>query len=520
MRHWRRGVVGINAASRRRFTSRWDSTTWQIIFLLVLGLLGAVVGLASTRLPLKIAFAGMAGVAVFILIYRNLYFGICLYLVFNLTLPQAGPSLDIGMQVAAVGETRGLHFNIHEIVMTMVLVAWLIRIMQGKSTLKQGSPLILPIVAYVLSNILACFIGVINGASSLIMVFRFVRTVFFVYIVFILINNLLTRKQIQQLLLIVLICSTLVAGFGVLQKAVGQANTEKIAEKVLARLGFPEEVNYVAGGGEEQAYRINSTFLHPNVLGAYMVLALPFFVSLLWFYRRNWQRLLLLAGIVLNLACLYFTGSRAAWIALGVIAVIYSLFSLFDGRLILLAVTIFMVVAMLFFIISPPDFIKKRTVSFSAQEAAKARMSQYKLAIDFFMESPIFGIGMGMEGERIETNNIRSQWAAVENVYLTLLVSHGLLGLALFLLVWVMYWGMLFLVRAGSKDDPFMRYSSEALILGLVGIAVSSMFGAWLIFAIPMFTLLWFFIGLGASLYNIFQREEAGEDVLEPAGAW
>ncbi len=482
-------------------------------------MLGIIVGLASTRMPLKIAFALMGGTAVFILIYRNLYFGICLYLVFNLTLPQAGPSLDLGMQVAAVGETRGLHFNIHEIVMTMVLVAWVIRIMQGKSTIRNRSPLILPIIAYVLSNILACFIGVINDASSLIMIFRFVRTVFFVYIVFVLINNVITRKQFQTLILILIICSTLVAGFGVFQKLVGQATTEKIAQKYLAKVGVPEDVNYVAGASDEQAYRINSTFLHPNVLGAYMVMALPFLVSLMWVYRRGWQRLLLLAALCLNLGCLYLTGSRAAWIALGVIAIIYSVFSLFDGRLILLAVTILMVVMMLFFLISPPDFIKKRTVSFSAQEAAKARMSQYKLAVDFFMESPIFGIGMGMEGERIETNNIRSQWAAVENVYLTLLVSHGLFGLALFLLIWVMFWGMLFFVRSGSKDDPFLRYNSEALILGIVGVAISSMFGAWLIFAIPMFTMFWFFIGMGACLYNIFKREE-DQPALEPVEVW
>ena len=154
---------------------------------------------------------------------------------------------------------------------------------------------------------------------------------------------------------------------------------------------------------------------------------------------------------------------------------------------------------MLFVLISPPDFIKKRTVSFSAQEAAKARLSQYRTAGDFFWENPVFGIGMGMEGKRVEANRIRTQWAAVENVYLTLLVSHGLVGLAAFLLVLIYFWGMLCFARAGSKDDPFIRYTSEALILGMVGIAVSSMFGAWLIFAIPMYTMFCFFLGFGAS---------------------
>lgn len=479
-------------------------------FLLTLVVLGIIVGLASSQVPLKILFGAIAGIIVFVLIYRNLYFGICLYLVFNLTLPQAGPSLDLGIQVAVVGETRGLHFNIHEIVMTMVLICWVIQILQGKATWRERNPIVIPVIIYVLSNILACFIGVINGASFLIMSFRFIRTIFFVYIVFVLINNLKTRRQFEILILILLVCATLVATYGITQKVIGQTNTERIALKILPKLGVPDSVNYVAGEGVGQAYRVNSTFLHPNVLGAYLVLALPFFVSLLWFYRRRWQRLLLLAGLGINLGCLYLTGSRAAWIGMGVIIAIYAIYTIFDGRMVLLTVAILLVIMMLFVLISPPDFIKKRTVSFSAQEAAKARLSQYRTAGDFFWENPIFGIGMGMEGKRVEANRIRTQWAAVENVYLTILVSHGLVGLAAFLLVLVYFWGMLVFARAGSKDDPFICYTSEALILGMVGIAVSSMFGAWLIFAIPMYTMFCFFLGFGASLYGLYRREHQG----------
>ncbi len=505
-------MARINAIAVSARGSRWDSRTWQFIFLLVLVAMAAVVGLASSALPVKIIFGLLAGAITFTLIYRNLYFGICLFLVFNLTLPQAGPGLDLGYQVAVTGETRGLHFNIHEIVMTMVLIAWLIQVAMGKKEIRQRNPIIVPVIAYVLANILSCFVGAINGGSFLVMSFRFVRVVFFVYIVFIMINNILTKEQLKQIVLIILICSTLVAGFGIAQKFIGQANAEKIAKQVFSKMGVPDSVNYVAGEGEGQAYRINSTFLHPNVLGAYNVLVLPLFVSLLWAFRKKWQRLLLLCGLGINLGSLYLTGSRAAWIALGLIIFIYAIFSIFDGRMVLLAVAVLMVILILFVLISPPEFIKTRTQSFSAQEAAKARMSQYRFALDFFMENPIFGVGMGMEGERIETNNIREQWAAVENAFLTLAVSHGLVGLTCFLLVFVVFWGMLFFVRAGSKKDPFLRFTGEALILGMVGVFISSMFGAWLLFAIPMVTLFWFFIGFGASVYNVFQRDVEGID--------
>ncbi|OFW57555.1 MAG: hypothetical protein A2W01_02020 [Candidatus Solincola sediminis] len=132
---------------------------------------------------------------------------------------------------------------------------------------------------------------------------------------------------------------------------------------------------------------------------------------------------------------------------------------------------------------------------------------QYKLALDFFMDHPIFGLGMGMEGQKLVENGIRKTWAAVENVYLTYLVSEGLVGLSTFLLVLIFYWIILLWARKNSEDDDFVHFNSEALILGMVGFAVSNLFGAWLLFAVPMITLFWFFIGMGASMYNIFREE-------------
>ena len=132
----------------------------------------------------------------------------------------------------------------------MVLICWVIQILQGKASWRERNPIVVPIILYVLSNILACFIGTINGASFLIMIFRFVRTVFFVYIIFVLINNLKTRRQFEILILILLVCSTLVATYGITQKVIGQTNTEKIAKQVFSKLGVPDSVNYVAGEGK------------------------------------------------------------------------------------------------------------------------------------------------------------------------------------------------------------------------------------------------------------------------------
>ncbi len=477
--------------------------------------LGLFVGALSSRLPVLIVFGVVAGIALFVIIYWKLFIGVFLFLLANLLIPQAGPNWNLGIQVAIVGETRGLHFNIHEIIMALVLLAVLIQMFLriwekdwDELAKLARSPVAIGVALYVLTSILACFVGLINDANGLLVAFRFVRTVFFAYIFFMVIYIIRTRKQFQILVVTMLVCFTLVAVFGLVQKGMGEAWSNEFADKVLGKMGYPKDINYVAGESEAQAYRINSTFAHPNILGGYLVFALPFFVSFLsltWRLRRYWLFILVFIALAINCATLFLTGSRAAWVAAGCIAILYGLFGFFDRRMWLAAVTVLLVFALIFVMLNPPEFVKKRFSSLSAREAADARMYQYRLAMDYFLEHPVFGIGMGMEGQRIIENNLRYTWAAVENLYLTYLVSHGLVGLFALLLVFALYWGVLLRARSGSRDDPFVYFNAEAFTLGMVGFAVSNMFGAWLLFAIPMVTLLWFYIGMAGSLFNIYR---------------
>lgn len=487
------------------------STATRLTILLgVVASLGAVAGLFSSYLPLKIGIGVIVGIALFILIYRNLQFGIILFFILNLTIPQAGPGLDLGIKAPVVGE-RGIHFNLHEIAMAMVLVAWLIQVFLKKASWREKSPMTISIIFYVLVSILSCFVGLLHGAIIWLVLFRFFRTALFAYMFFVVLNNVRTRRHFQQLVIALLICASLVAAFGLVQKVLGQKWSEKVAKEVFGDLlGYSEDVNIVAGAGPTQVYRINSTFLHPNTLGGYLVFALPFFISLLWHYRRWWMRLLLLMGLGMNLACLFYTGSRAAWIAAGCIILIYGALGIFDRRMVLAVATALMILVLIVVIFKPPEFLKQRFVSQSAKEATTGRLTQYRLALDFFMEHPIFGLGMGMEGQRIVENNIRKTWAAVENVYLTYLVSEGLLGLASFLLILIFYWAMLLWARNNSRDDDFICFNAEAFMLGMIGFAIPNLFGAWLLFAAPMISLFWFFLGMGGSLYNLFREEKEG----------
>jgi O-antigen ligase len=494
------------------------------VLVALVGFMGMIIGVMSARVSVLIVFAVILGLALLVIIWFYPLFGVVLALISNLVIPQAGPNWNLGIQVAIVGETRGLHFNVHEIIMAMVLLTVITKMCLAAWKKDWGefrdlvrSPISIGVALYVLTSIMACFIGLINDANGLLVLFRFVRTVFFAYIFFMIIYVVRDRKQFQILVVTMLICFTLIAVFGLVQKAMGETWSNNFADKVFSKLGYPADVNYVAGESSAQAYRINSTFLHPNILGGYLVFALPFFVSFLsltWRRRRYrlWA-LLFFVALPINLAALFLTGSRAAWVAAGVIALLYGVFGFFDRRMWLVLVTVLLVFALIFVMLNPPDFVKKRFSGLSAKEAADSRMYQYRMALDYFLEHPIFGIGMGMEGQRIIENNLRYTWAAVENTFLTYMVSHGVVGLSALLLLFILYWTILLKARAGSHHDPFIYFNAEAFALGMVGFFISNMFGAWLLFAIPMVTLLWFYMGLAGSLYNIYQDEQA---VIQP----
>ncbi len=396
-----REVAAISSFSTTEKSAKSGLVENKTLIAGVLLVIGMIAGLASSTLSVLVISSVVLGTLLFILIYRDLMLGISLFLIFNLIIPQAGPSLDLHINTP-VGE-RGIHFCPHEIVITMVLVAWLIQVFLKKKSWRTKSPLIWPIILYVVINIICCFIGLAHGGRLLIIAFRFMRTTFFAYIFFVVLNNVKTRKQLKQLVIISLICATIVAGFGVVQWVMGQAWAENFSKKVLDKIGYPTGINYVAGGSEAtgQAYRVNSTFAHPNVLGGYLVFFLPFYISLLWCYKRFSIRLLLVAGLIINLACLFFTGSRMSWIAAAAIALVYCIFGFFDKRLILAFVIVVLIIASVFVLMYPPPFIKMRMTGYQAQKSAQGRLFLYQIVTDEFMKRPFFGLGESMIGYMI-----------------------------------------------------------------------------------------------------------------------
>ena len=68
--------------------------------------------------------------------------------------------------------------------------------------------------------------------------------------------------------------------------------------------------------------RAYGSFSHPNVFGGYLVFAIAS-TLLLSFTVKKWKRVFLHAIVVLQSAALFFTFSRSAWIAVGIVLLFY-----------------------------------------------------------------------------------------------------------------------------------------------------------------------------------------------------
>ncbi len=191
--------------------------------------------------------------------------------------------------------------------------------------------------------------------------------------------------------------------------------------------------------------RVYSTFIDPNVFASYLLLCFPF--SLLAMYRwglrfekpRLGSRVLLGAGIVLFLGCLYWTGSRGAALgaAAGLAIAAWSLPRVRTWRWRWTIPAAAIVLALL--LVAAVSMQKSR----GGLATASVRMGYYKACVQMFVESPLLGAGTGeffphyLKWKAPGTEVARNP----HSFYLGLLGEQGipgaLAGLAILLLPWL-----------------------------------------------------------------------------------
>ncbi len=282
----------------------------------------------------------------------------------------------------------------------------------------------------------------------------------FVGFYFVIINTVKTKEQLYGLFRLFVISGALVALYGVMQYAFGWTTTNAWIDEEMF---------------EDATMRVYSTLGNPNVLGEYLLLALP--VAAVYMLKDKWKELSKYAygAMFLVLAlCLVLTQSRGCWIGFMLSVVIFVTF--YEGKVWGL---IPLVLCILPFVV--PQTIVDRLLSVGNMEDSSTsyRVYIWMGTLGMMKHYWLGGIGMG-EAAYSQVYPFFSYNAIIaphsHNTFLQLLVEAGISGLLIFIIMQVVFMKKMSVVYRNGDKKSTDSMLALALASGVVGFLAQSMF--------------------------------------------
>ncbi len=292
-------------------------------------------------------------------------------------------------------------------------------------------------------------------------------------------------------------------------------------------IGVPIPSSWTTSTEMSVRTRVFSLTGSPNIFGSLIVMTAPLAAALVYYCRKNINKIFFVFVTLLMCLCLLFTFSRGAWVGMIVAVVIFALFV--DKRLIvILGAAMATVLAFIPSITSRITFLF--TSEYAEASAVGGRALRWATGKLLLSESnPWLGFGLGRFGGAVAMNNKvleeteEFSYFYMDNYYLKTLVEMGVIGLVfyLILLIALLIWGVRAIHRSDARnmigenlsatyrnvDNP--KVLAVGIFSGLVGVLVHCYFEN--IFEEPYMTA--YFWGLAALLiYCGFFRKRKEND--------
>lgn len=219
---------------------------------------------------------------------------------------------------------------------------------------------------------------------------------------------------------------------------------------------------------------------NPNDLALTLNLILPLTVALLCLTRHAVARATLLAILLLEVTGVILTFSRAGFLALTVMLLMYVWRLFRRGRRALGALALAAPLLLLPFL--PADYAGRlgtiTDVESDPTGSAQERWNDSMAAVNFVLGHPLVGAGVGMN--ILALNEMRgATWRAVHNAYLETAVDLGLPGFVLFALLLAASVRSASVVRARADASPDLQplsHLAEGIQTSLLAFAVAALF--------------------------------------------
>jgi putative inorganic carbon (hco3(-)) transporter len=267
--------------------------------------------------------------------------------------------------------------------------------------------------------------------------------------------------------------------------------------------------------------RVYSYLGNPNLLGSYLLPAIALSVAVIFIWQGWIQKTLAVIMTVVNSACLYFTDSRGAWLAMAfLIGVLLLLFYAWWREYLprfwqiwLLPLVFGSLAGILIIAFISLEPLRLRLMSiFAGREDSSNnfRINVWEACFKIIQDYPVIGIGPGHDAfNQIYPRYMNSRYPALSaySVYLEHIVEMGYLGLSCF--IWLVAvtcnHGLRQLSRLGSTRDKRGLY----LIAAIAATASLAFHGfvdtVW--YRPQINTLWWFVLAIIASFYDDVNRD-------------
>ncbi|BAQ61614.1 hypothetical protein GM3708_2020 [Geminocystis sp. NIES-3708] len=239
------------------------------------------------------------------------------------------------------------------------------------------------------------------------------------------------------------------------------------------------------------ATRVYSYLGNPNLLGSYLIPAVAFSVAALIIWQTLPQKIFAGFALTINIACIYFTGSRGSWLALVATGIVFLLAFKFWWNdylspfwrkwLIPIAIGSFIVLVVVGAIFS--ETLRLRIFSlFSGRgdSSNNFRINVWNSAFKMFQDYPLIGIGPGNEVfNKIYPNYMQTKFTALSaySIFLEITLETGLIGIMSFLGVIIATFqrGIRIIKNFQLKNDSQAMWVIAALA-GMTGLATQGLF--------------------------------------------
>ncbi len=259
---------------------------------------------------------------------------------------------------------------------------------------------------------------------------------------------------------------------------------------------------------EEATMRVYSTLANPNVLGEYLILALPITALVIVSYAKTvWQKLVYAALFAATLLCLVLTQSRGCWIGFFISAFVFITY--FKSQL--WKVLPFLLLLLPFVL---PETIINRLLSVGnlTDSSTSYRVFIWLGTFNMLRDFWLGGIGLGEAAFRSVYPYYSYKGIVAphsHNLYLQIIVESGIVNLIVFISAMLIFFKDMINVQARGRK---WGLPAAALLSAVAGFLVQSMFD-YTFYNYRVMGIFFMVLALGGALVTISYKEP--EEQLE-----